>query len=78
METKKEYEISMFKSEAESEFKFYIKTFDFSEVKTLALLAGEVFPHVYVMLDDEIMMSIHDYSEEENDFQYLQKISLRN
>lgn len=68
METKKEYEISMFKSEEESEFRFYIKTKDFSEVKTLALLAGEVFPHVYVELDDDIVMSIHDYSEEENGF----------
>lgn len=64
METKKEYEISMFTSEEESEFKFYVKTKDFSEVKTLALLVGEVFPHVYVELDDDIVMSIHDYSEE--------------
>ena len=65
METKKEYEISMFKSEEESEFKFYIKTFDFSEVKTLALLLGEIFNDVYVELNGDIIMSIHDYYSEE-------------
>lgn len=69
METKKEYEIYMCNSAEETEFKIWIKTKDFSEVKTLALLAAEIFANVYVELKNsgEIIMAISDYSEEEND-----------